>query len=76
MDGSVADLSKYRLEKSKEDLKTSKMDFYCYCSLIGQLFLTREKQGNKYSLLSSAHPKLLPPSIASWSDCSEKKLKR
>ena len=43
-----------------------------YCSLIGQLFLTREKQGNKYSLLSSAHPKLLPPSIASWSDCSEK----
>ena len=30
MDGSVADLSKYRLEKAKEDLKTAK-DNYCDC---------------------------------------------
>ena len=38
MDGSVADLSKYRLEKAKEDLKTSKMDFYSSRSAPGGIF--------------------------------------
>ena len=43
MDGSVADLSKYRLEKAKEDLKTAK-DNYCDCGklcenqMVNQLF--------------------------------------